>query len=135
MQPTLSTLIEELTAIIQATYEKGTTLDEAEKLAARFLHAQMMISEELRAASLDSRMKKSGVKAIRAAVYMKEATRGDKKPSDAFLQNLVETDETVGQIQDSFDTADVHREYLENYLSIFKDAHLYYRNLMRGRFE
>ncbi len=128
-------LFEELKEIIKDTYERGVTLEEAEKLAGRFLHAQMLVAEELQKADLDSRMKKSGTKAIKAAVYLEFATKDPKKPSDVLLSALVDTNEMVQKSQQFLDEAEVSRDDLQNHLSIFKEAHLHFRAISKGRFE
>lgn len=124
-----------LTAEIKAAYEQGVTMEQAERLAGRFLHAMILVSEELKTADLDSRMRKTGVKAIKAAVYLKEATKGDKKPSDVLLGALVDSNDAVRQEQDAFDEAEVKRDNLHNYYNIFKESHVYARGIAKGRFE
>ncbi len=120
---------------VQRAYENGTTLDEAEKLAAKFLGAQLTIAAELATTDLDSRMKKNGLKAVKSAVYMTEATRGEKKPSEGMLENHVNLSELVQGEQNRFDTADARKESLLLYFGIFKDAHIYFRGIAKGRFE
>lgn len=135
MNNKLQTLCDSLSKEIEDSYESSVSIEQAEKLAAKFLYAQLQLSEELAVRDLDARMKKSGVKAIKAAVYHAEATKGDKKPSDAFLQSLVDMNEHVGSEQQSFDSAEVERERLQNYFNIFKEAHIFYRGISKGRFE
>lgn len=127
-------LCDTLTDDIKNSYEQGVTMEEAEKLAGKFLHAQLMVAEQLRVADLDSRMKKSGLKAVKAAVYMQEATKTDKKPSDSFLQAKVDMDEIVTGEQKVFDEAEVLRDSLSNYMNIFKDAHIHFRSIAKGAF-
>ncbi len=128
-------VLKDLEDIIIATYESGTTLDEAEKLAARFLHAQMQVSTALQEIDLTARMAKSGVKAVRAAVYLSEVQKAEKKPSDVLLGATVDSDELVTSEQNRLDTAEVERDALERYYSIFQNAHIYYRGIAKGRFE
>lgn len=128
-------LAEELTSEITAAYEESVTIPQAEKLAAKFLSAQMKIATELAIADLDARMKKAGAKRIRAAVYYNEATKDAKKPSDAFLQAIVDASEIVEGEQKSLDEAEVDRDLLENYFSIFREAHIYFRGIAKGRFD
>lgn len=135
MTEELFLLCEDLENDIKKTYEEGVSLDQAEKLAAKFLYAQIKITEALSVQDLDTKMKKSGVKAVRAAIYMSEATKGEKKPSDTFLQSLVDMNEIVGTEQRSLDESEVKRNSLENYFNIFKDAHVYFRQISKGRFE
>lgn len=126
---------EELEKIIQAAYEEGVTLDEAEKLAGRFLHAQLKVAEELRVADLDARMRKTGLKALKAALYLEEVKKNEKKPSDTLLQHTVDANELTQNEQNSFDAAEVERDRLQNYLNVFKEAHVYFRGIAKGRFE
>lgn len=128
-------ICQELEADIHASYTSSVTLPEAEVLAAKFLHAQLAVSEELRRSDLDSRMRKAGLKAIRAAIYMEAATKDSKKPSDTLLEQMVNMNEMVSQEQNGFDKAEAERDDLERYYSIFREAHIYYRGLARGRFE
>lgn len=117
------------------TYESGVTLEEAEKLAAEFLHAQLSVSSELSKADLDARMKKSGNKAIRSTAYLEIVSAADKKPTEAQIAAFIETDKTVTVQQDLLDRAEVLLAELERYYSIFQNAHIYYRGIAKGKFE
>jgi len=128
-------LCEELENEIKEAYEQGVTLDQAEKLAAKFLHAQLQVSKQLTEADLDSRMRKTGVKSIRAAIYMNAASKGDKKPTEAMLASIVDSDELVSGEQNSFDAAEANKNELERYYEIFLNAHVYFRGVAKGRFE
>lgn len=135
MDNKLKALCEELTNEIKNSYEDSVSIEQAEKLAARFLHAQLIISGELSKKDLDSRMKKSGVKVIRAAIYLEEAKKTEKKPSDVMLEALVNSNDLVHSEQSRLDEAEVSRDELHNYLNIFKECHIYFRAIGRGRFE
>jgi len=128
-------MCDDLTAKIQASYEEGITLEAAEKLAGEFLHAQIKVADALREADLDARMKRTGTKAIKAAVYLAEATKGEKKPSDVLLAAVVDTSKEVIEQQDLYDRAEVERDALQNYFNIFKEAHIHFRAIAKGRFE
>ncbi len=120
---------------ITNAYAGQTTIEDAEKLAAKFLLAQMHVAQELSAADLDARMKKSGLKAVKAAVYMDAATKGEKKPTEAMLAATVDSDKIVGGEQDAYDTAEVGKDLLQNYYNIFREAHIYFRGIAKGKFE
>lgn len=128
-------LMKELENEIIKAYEEGVTLDSAETLASRFLHAQIQVSEDLRNADLDARMKKTGVKSIRAAVYTETVSTAEKRPTEAAMEHLLNSDELVVSAQNAFDTAEVDRDELERYFSIFQNAHVHFRTVARGRFE
>lgn len=129
------TLCSELESLIEASYTDGVTLEDAEKLAGKFLSAQILVSQELKKADLDSRMRKSGLKAVRAAIYMEAATKTDKKPSDVMLQAMVDMNDLVQGEQNNFDEAEADRDDLERYYNIFREGHVHFRQLSRGKFE
>lgn len=127
----LKEYFEELTVDIQQTYEEGITIEQAEKLAAKFLYAQIQVTQELAKTDLDSRMKKSGLKAIKAAVYMDAATKGDKKPTENMLASIIDSSKEVSGEQQIFDQAEVYRDELKNYYDIFGNAHIFYRGISK----
>lgn len=131
----MMTFINELEAKIVDSYENGVTLEGAEKLAGEFLVAQIHISKELKKSDLNSRMRKSGVKAVRAAIYMEAATKGDKKPSDVMLEAGVNMNELVQGEQNAFDEAEAERDELERLYNICREAHVHFRAIAKGRFE
>lgn len=126
---------EDLKREIERAYNGDVTIDEAERLAARFLMAQMEVAQELSIADLDARMKKNGLKTHKAFVYMEAATKGDKKPSEGFLENHIALDPGYQLAQRDFDSAENRRESMQLYLGIFKDAHIYFRGISKGRYE
>lgn len=128
----ISQLCKELEDACQNAYEGGVEVTDAEKLAARALQAQIILSRELEKLDLDSRMKKNGVKAIKAAVYLEEVRKADKKPSDTMLEQICNLDKSVADSVEAHDQAEASREGLERYLGIFKDAHVFFRNVARG---
>lgn len=128
-------LCKELEIKIQNSYTRGVTLEIAEQLAGEFLHAMLQTSEQLKKADLDSRMRKTGVKAVKAAIYMEAATKDPKKPSDVMLQAIVDMNEIVQKEQNDYDSAEVEKEDTERYFNIFKEAHVYFRTIAKGRFD
>lgn len=125
-------LCKDLEAKIQSSYEDGITMENAEKLAGEFLFAQIQVSNELKRTDLDSRMRKSGMKAVRAAIYLDSATKGEKKPTEAMLAATVDSNDLVMGEQKGFDEAEVERDNLERYYDVFGQAHVYFRQLAKG---
>lgn len=132
---TFKQLCAELEITIQDTYTQGVSLEEAEKMAAKFLYAQLQVSTELKKSDLSSKMRKAGVKSVRASVYLEGATKGDKKPSDVLLQAQVDVNELVQSEQQGLDESEADRDELERYYNIFREAHIYFRGISKGRFE
>ena len=127
-------LCDQLEAAIESSYTDGVSLEEAERLAGRFLGAQLAVSAELKKYSLDARMRKSGLKAVRSAVYLAEVQKNEKKPTETMLASLVDTHEVVQSEQTALDTAEVEREDLERYFDVFGNAHIFFRGVAKGSF-
>lgn len=128
------TLCKTLEDKIKAAYTEGVTLADAEKLAGEFLYALMAVSSELKTTDLDARMRKAGAKAVRAAIYLSAAQGPEKKPTEATLAALVDTNDVVQQEQMGLDTAEVNRAELERFYEIFQNAHIHYRSVAKGSF-
>lgn len=128
-------LCKELEAEIVKSYTEGVTLVEAEKLAGQFLHAQLRVSEELKTADLSSRMRKTGVKSIRAIIYTKTASAGEKRPTEAALEAAVNMNDLVLNEQEQLDKSEVDKDNLTRYYNIFREAHLHFRAITKGSFQ
>ncbi len=124
--------VETLEAKIINSHENGTTLVEAEKLAGEFLAAQMRVSAELAKVDLDSRMRRTGVKAVKAGVYMDAATKDVKKPTEAALSAIIDTNEIVIREQNDYDGAEVIKAEYERLYSVFQNAHIFYRTIAKS---
>jgi hypothetical protein len=130
----LKELNQRLEDAIQGAYANGVTADTAEKLAAEFLFAQLKISAELAKKDLDSRMRKTGVKAVKAAIYMESASKGDKRPTEAALSMMVDQHEVVQSEQNQLDRAEVDRAELERLYDVYLNSHIYFRGIAKGNF-
>ena len=117
------------------SYTEGVTLDDAEKLAGEFLEAQIKTSEEIKKLDLNARLIKATLKEQKAKLFATEATKGDKKPTDTLLNALVDSDSTVNEVQSAFDEAEVERDEVFRLFAIFKDAHIFFRGVSRGKFD
>ena len=124
---------EKLENKIIASYEESITMPEAEKLAAEFLAAQLQVSRELAKAALDSRMRKSGVKAVRAALYTEARSKGEKT-TEAAISALLDVNELVIGEQNAYDSAEVYSDELERLYNVFSNCHIYYRGIAKGSF-
>lgn len=130
----LKQMCAELEKEIESAYTAGVTMEEAERLAAKFLHAQLLISSELSKVDLDARMRKSGTKAVRAAVYLSIVSQAEKKPTENQIGSIIDTDEAVKKEQDAYDRAEVDKAQLERYYDIFLNGHIYMRGVAKGSF-
>lgn len=135
MKNNFKTICEELESKIKEIYDSGISLEDAERLSAKFIHGMMLVSEELKAASLDARMRKSGMKALRAALYLSEVQKGDKKPTEAMLTAILDSNEVIQHEQQLLDEAEVNKEDLERKYDISLNGHIYTRGVAKGRME
>ncbi len=128
-------LLKSLEVKIQGAYAEGVTPGNAESLAGEFLYAQMLVSSELKKSDLDSRMRKTGVKALRSAIYLDIVQKSDKKPTESHIEATINTDEMVTGEQNAYDSAEVDKAELERYFGIFQNAHIFFRGVAKGKFE
>jgi len=123
---------QEVVDLLQDTYQNGITLDQAEKEAAFFLSHQLNVSDALKAADLDVRMRKNSLKAVKAAIYMELCTKGEKKPTESFLEHALNTNPLVSQAQDELDEAEVNFADLTRQFGVYKEGHIYYRGISKN---
>jgi hypothetical protein len=135
MKKSTEDMCTELENDIKEAYEGNVTIPDAEKLAAKFLGAQMVLARELSVIDLSARMRKSGTKAVRAAVYLNEAGAQEKKPSDVMLNAKVDSSDLVETSQKELDEAEIERDLLESYASTFREAHIFFRGVCKGKYE
>lgn len=128
----LETVIESLKTKLTNSYTEGISIEEAEKLAGEFLSVMWLTSDALEVSGLDARMRKAGLKAIRAAVYLDACKASDKKPSDVWLENFVTSDKLVTEEQRGFDESEERRNKLERDYEILNQGHIYFRQQSRG---
>ncbi len=124
----------QLEAKIIATYTTGVSLEEAEKLAAEFLSAMLLVSDELKKADLSARMRKTGVKAVRAALYQDAVKGQDKKPTETAIQSIIDSNDTLISEQNSYDSAEVDKAALDRYYDVFSNSHIFFRGVAKGSF-
>lgn len=124
----------DLLTIIEKASEEGIGLDAAEKAAGTALMVMNSLSEDLKEADKDRRMRKRGVKAIRSAIRMEEIKKHDKKPTEGALEDTVNTNSIVASQEESFDNSEVFTEELERQFGIAKESHLWLRAISKGAF-
>lgn len=123
---------DQLKAEVAKIYLEGITMGEAEKLAAKFLHAQMQVSELIQGRDLDTRLKKSGVETIESQVLLEETRKHEKKPSESILNATAATDLTVNAAKDSYYRAVTETEGLKRLYDMLHEAHIYCRGIAKG---
>lgn len=117
---------------IKTAYTEIILTQDAEKLAGEFLFAQLETSGQISRADLDARMRKSGLKAVRAAVYAEICSKAEKKPTESQLEHALNSHELVNSEQNELDKAEVERDELLRLFGIFNSSHVYYRQIGRG---
>jgi hypothetical protein len=134
MTEKLQKLCDELTLDIQKAYEEQVSMSEAERLAAKFLGAQLTVANALQVADLDARMRKSGLKAIKSQVRVDETKKHEKKPTEGALEDAVNLSSEVRDEQDDFDKAETNVNLLKNYYDTFMAGHVFFRGIAKGNF-
>lgn len=125
----------DLEKFIEDAYNEGITAQRSEELAGSFLHANLAVGRELTKADLDARMRKAGTKAVRAAAYLDIVQKADKKPTEAQIEALLNTNGLVSKEQEEYDKAEVRKAELERLYSTYEHAHVFYRGVAKGRFD
>lgn len=126
---------ESLIQSIIKSSEEGVTIPEAERLAGTSLAIMAELSVDLREADKDRRMRKRGVKAIKSAVRMEEIKKHDKKPTEGYLDDVVNLSTLVSGEEEAFDDSEINKEELERQYGIVKECHLFFRSISKGKFE
>lgn len=132
---TLDELCSELKSIIEKAYTEGVTVMESERLAALTLSTRLELADMIKVKDLDARMKKNGVKVVRANAYMNEITEHEKKPSEGYLDHAINQDPLVRAEEKQYAEAEVECDRLTTYNDVFKDAHIYFRSIAKGNYE
>lgn len=128
-------MIDKLKQKIINSYESGITMSEAEKLAGEFLAAQLDLAETLKIKDLDARLRKSGNKALKSAIRQEFVAKHDKKPTEGQIEDATNLDTTLRDEENSLHEMEVERDYIRNAFDIFKDAHIHFRGIAKGRYE
>lgn len=117
---------------IEKAYNEGITQSEAERLAAGSLLVMNDLSNKLIGTESDRRMRKQGLKAIRAAVRLEAAKSSEKKPTESMIDAMVDSNEMVAETESAYDAAEVGSQAVDRQYSIAKEAHLYFRSVAKG---
>ena len=130
-----NSIYKELTETINKAYEQGVTMQEAERLAARTLTIRIELTDQIKERDLDARMKKHGVKAIKARAFVEEIVKHEKKPTESQLDAAVNLSPLVEAAELLFAESETTKNQLEAYSDIFKDAHIFFRGVAKGQYE
>lgn len=125
---------EDLKQDVLNVYEQGISIEDAERKAAKFLHAQIVLSEHIQKADLHARMSKNGYKTLKAKVYLEIVQSAEKKPTETQLESMLATNEQVAASQDTYEKAEVESEALHRLYEIFRDGHIFLRGIAKGNF-
>lgn len=124
--------VKELEDIIQDAYPNRPSLDEAEGQALNFCSGILQVSAQLSVADLEARMRKSGLKGIRAALYLDIVQNSEKKPTETAIDSMITVNELVAKEQQKLDEADVAKADLERLYETFNHVAVLFRQMSRG---
>lgn len=134
MKPGIKRFCDALEEKIKDSYINSVTMDQAESLAGELLIAMTTMSSALREADLDARMRKTGVKSLRATRYGEIIAASEKKPTEGALDHMLNQDTMLIEAQNEFDVAESDKNELDRYYNICREAHLHYRALAKANF-
>jgi SHS2 domain-containing protein len=130
-------IYDELRAEIKRVSAEGVSIEDAERLAAKFLDALLELGGfdgRIRHADLDVRMKKNGYKTLRAKVYLQTVQGQEKKPTESAIEAAIATNTEVSKQQDLYEKAETDAEALHRIYDVFRDCHIYFRGVAKGNF-
>lgn len=126
--------IQDLEEKVREAYQNGVTQEQAERLAGEFLEANFQLAEKLKMAELDARMRKSGLKAVKGAAYLEIVQKSERKPTEAQITAMLDTEGMINKEQENLDKAEVECNFLERIYSTCQNAHVLYRKISGGTF-
>lgn len=124
-------LIEKLQARIQEVYEDGVTVTKSEDITHELADAEFKLVTMITPLDMDVRMRKHGVKQIRAAVYLDIIKNSEKKPTESQLAAMVDSDALVTEAQNSYDEAESLLAEAERLLDAVHNSQVVFRTLMK----
>ena len=130
----MNKLCEDLKAAIKKGHETDTSVSEAELLACKALDACLALADEIQSIDLKTRMRKAGVRTIRAQAYMDEIAKHDKKPAEGYLDAAIALQSAVQAAEQDLAEHEVELNRLKTYADVFAESHQYFRAIMKAGF-
>ena len=127
------TCVELKEAIIKA-HQTETSVSEAEQLSAKCLAASMALADDIRAVDLKARMRKIGLRNIRSQAYLDELAKHEKKPTEAYIDAAINLNVDIAPLEMELADKEVELNNLKHYYEVFKEAHQYFRAIMKAGF-
>lgn len=126
------TKYDKLTFEIQKSEEQSITINEAERNAALSLAAMVELSAWLKIEDKNRRMRKSGLKAIKAAIRLEAVQKQEKKPTEGALEDLVNVNPDYRAAEELYDDAEATVAELDRQFDISRESHLYFRTISKA---
>lgn len=117
---------------IKKASEDNITITEAERTAALALDTMDEISDELTIVDKNRRMRKSGLKALKAAIRLEAVQKNEKKPTEGALEDLVAVSIDYRSAEEEYDDAEVLQAELDRHFDISKESHIYFRGVAKA---
>jgi hypothetical protein len=124
-------LIEQLQKRVSEVYENGTTVSQSEEITHELADAEFKLVTMITPLDLDARMRRHGVKQIRAAVYLDIIKNSEKKPTEAQIAAMVDSDSLVSDAQKGYDGAEAALAEAERLLDAVHNSQVVFRTLMK----
>lgn len=128
---------QELRADLKLVSDEGVSLEDAERLAAKFADALLELGGmdgHIQRAVLDAKLKKGSYKTFRAKVYLDTVNASEKKPTETMIESIILTNADVSKAEDAYHKAEEYAESLKRTYDVFRDVHIYFRGVAKGAF-
>lgn len=126
-------MIQDIAKELREAHSFKYDVEKAERTAAQCLEAQRLLAEFLSEAEIFSKERKLEVERLSGEKWFYHKANYEGKTTEATLEALVAKDEdVVAAKKEQYKSEADYRKWL-NLLNVLKEAHLYYRNLSRGK--
>lgn len=124
--------IVELETKMRIFYDTDFSISECEKLSSLACVLMMEIASELKRLDLDSRNRKTLLKAQRGSEYIDLLKTQDKKPTEAYLEHSLNISKEIINQQNQIDDLESEKLYYERMISTCEHAHVFFRGVAKN---
>jgi hypothetical protein len=127
-------VIEECFGYLDKSSRERMDTEQADKVAALFLVAQMKLAIHLQDVEMLSRQSKNNIERVEGEKYFEfKNSSGDKKITADMLSSMVAKDADVVKAKNDFTKNESDLKKYTHVLNVLKDGHLFYRNASKTK--
>lgn len=133
----LQELIQDCIAETKTAHEVKYDAEQAEKTAAMFLHARLLLAQFIEDVELNAKQSKGEIDRIEGEKYFhyKETINSDKKVTEAVLVAAVARDSEVVQAKKNWASSEAELRKYSFIMDTLKEGHIFFRNVGKGKNE